>query len=193
MSLPLLDGLAEFALNERSPRVLAANLKDKENKFPEMVGSTIVSAGKVGAPKVGFVGIVGRSVAKLSQDTEARFDAEEKVLPAALSELQKQGAELLVLLYQGSQEEAASCAKQFPQFQVILCLSKDEEPSGRPDQVGNSLVIAVGHKGRYVGVVGAYGGKTPGPPFQLRYELVALCPDCETPEGKDNKNPIPAP
>src|SRR5438552_3762297 len=64
MSLPLLDGLAEFALNERSPRVLAANLKDKENKFPEMVGSTIVSAGKEGTPRVGFAGIVGPSVAK---------------------------------------------------------------------------------------------------------------------------------
>ena len=131
-------------------------------------------------------------MAKLSQDADARFDAEEKVLPGALAELKKQGAELLVLLYQGSLEEAKACAKQFPQFQVVLCLNKDEEPSGRPDQVGNSLVIGVGHKGRYVGVVGAYGGKAPGQPFQLRYELVPLGPEYETPEGKDKDNPIHA-
>jgi hypothetical protein len=191
MSTPLIEYLAEFSLNERSPRVLSANLKDKESKFPEMVGSTIVSAAKEGTPKVGFAGVVGPSVAKLSQDPDARFEAEGKVLPGALAELKKQGAQLLVLLYQGSQEEAKACAKQFPQFQIILCLNKEEEPSGRPDQVGNSLVIAVGHKGRYVGVVGAYGGNA-GQPFQLRYELVAIGPEFETPEGQDKDNPIHA-
>ena len=80
-SLPLLQALGEYALNERSPRVLSANLKDKEKNFPEMVGSTIVTAGKDGAPRVGFVGIVGPSVAKRSQDPDARFDSEDKVLP----------------------------------------------------------------------------------------------------------------
>lgn len=191
-ALPLLGGLAEFALNERSPRVVAANLRDKEKDFAEMVGATIVSAAKAGTPEVGFVGIVGPSVAKLSQDPEARFDAEEKVLPGALAELQKQGAQLRVLLYQGSQEEAKACAQRFPQFQLILCLTKEEEPSGRPEQVGTSLIIGVGHKGRYVGVVGAFGGKAPNQPFQLRYELVALGPEYETPEGKDKDNPIHA-
>src|SRR5438132_9526851 len=101
MALPLFTALGEYALNEPSPRVLGANLKDKDNKFPQMVGSSIVSAGQESAPKVGFVGIVGPSVAKLSQDPDARFDAEEKVLPGALQELQKQSAELRVLLYQG--------------------------------------------------------------------------------------------
>src|SRR5207248_7609990 len=111
---------------------------------------------------------------------------------AALAELQKENAELIVLLYQGSLEEAKACATRFPQFQVILCLDKAEEPSGRPDQVGNTLVIAVGHKGRYAGVVGAFRGKAAGQPFELRYELVALDPEYETPPGKDKDNPIHA-
>ena len=189
MALPLFSALGEFALNERSPRVLSANLKEKETKFPEMVASTTVSAG---SPKVGFVGVVGPSVAKVSQDPDARFDPAEKVLPSALVELQKQGAEFQVLLYQGSLEEAKACAKQFPQFQVILYLSKEEEPSGQPDQVGGTMIISVGQKGRYVGVVGVYGGKPRAQQFQLRYELVALGPDYETPAGKDQENPIHA-
>jgi hypothetical protein len=192
MNLGLFQVLGEFALSERKPRVLSANLKDKENKFPEMVGSTIVSAGNGGTPKVGFAGVVGLSVAKLSQDPDARFDPEEKVLPAALAELEKQGAQIRVLLYQGSVEEASACAKQFPQFQIILCLSRDEEASGRPDQVGGTMIVRVGHKGRYVGVVGVYGGKTRGQPIELRYELVAIDPEFETPPGKDKDNPIHA-
>jgi hypothetical protein len=192
MALPLFSALGEYALNERSPRVLSANLKDKENKFPDMVGTTIVTAGKDRTPRVGFVGIVGPSVAKLSQDPDAHFDAEEKVLPGALAELQKQGAELLVLLYQGSAEEATACAKRFPQFQVILRLNKEEEPAGQPDRVGNSMILGVGHKGRYVGVVGAYRSPAPNQSFELRYQLVALEPEFETPEGKDKENPIHA-
>src|SRR5262249_6941105 len=73
-----------------------------------------------------------------------------------------------------------------------LCLREDEQPSGRPDQVGESTVISLGHKGRYVGVVGVYGGKPGGQAPQLRYELVALDPEYETPEGKDKDNPIHA-
>jgi Cytochrome c554 and c-prime len=48
------------------------------------------------------------------------------------------------------------------------------------------------HKGRYVGIVGVYGGKPRGRPIQLRYELVALEPEYETPAGKDAENPIHA-
>jgi hypothetical protein len=184
--------LGEFALNERSPRVLAANLKDKDAKFPEMVASTIVGGGNDSPLKVGFVGIVAPSVAKVSQDPDARFDPEGQVLPPALADLQKQGADIQVLLYQGSVDEAKACAKQFPQFQVILCLSKEEEPSGQPEQVGGTMIVSVGHKGRYVGIVGVYGGKPRGQPVQLRYELVALDPEYETPAGKDAENPIHA-
>jgi hypothetical protein len=192
MNLGLFQALGEFALNERSPRVLSANLKDKETKFPEMVGATIVSADKNGGPKVGFTAVVGSSVAKLSRDPDTRFDPEDKVVPAALAELDKQGADIRVLLYQGSAEEAKACAKQFPQFQIILCLSREEEPSGRPDQVGGTLIVSVGEKGRYVGIVGLYGGKTKGQSPQLRYELVAIDPEFETPPGKDKDNPIHA-
>lgn len=192
MGLQLFSALGEFALNERSPRVVSANLKDKESKFPEMVGSTIVSAGKGNTATVGFAGIVGPTVAKLSQDPDARFEPQEKQLPAVLADLEKQGADIRVLLYQGSAEEAKGLAKQFPQFHIILCLREEEEPSGRPDQEGQTMIISVGHKGRYVGVVGVYGGKPRGQPLRFRYELVALDPKYETPEGKDKDNPIHA-
>src|SRR5262249_24335439 len=67
---------------------------------------------------------------------------------------------------------------------------KEDEPSGRPDRVGNTTIFAVGHKGRYVGVVGVNRTGRAGQPFELRYELVALTEAYETPEGKSATNPV---
>ena len=63
---------------------------------------------------------------------------------------------------------------------------------GAPVRGMRTMIVSVGHKGRYVGIVGVYGGKARGQPVQLRYELVALDPEYETPPGKDAENPIHA-
>jgi hypothetical protein len=52
------------------------------------------------------------------------------------------------------------------------------------------MIIAVGHKGRYVGVVGAYRTGRAERPFDLRYQLAALGEEYETPEGKEKTNPV---
>jgi hypothetical protein len=147
-------------------------------------------------PKVAVAGVVGPSTATKVQekvrDPDVQFDPPERVLPAVLQELQAHQPELLVLLYQGTLAEAKACAAKFPRFHVVLCQTREPEPSGRPERVGNTLVIGVGHKGKYVGVVGANRTGRPGQPFEMRYELVCLVEDYETPEGEDGKNPIHA-
>ncbi len=194
MLMPLFNALGEYALNNPSPRVLAANLVDKENKFPGMVESTMVRDGQAGVPKVGLVSAVGPSVAQKSQDPDVRFVDAKIVLPAAVRELQGKKAELLVLLYQGTVKEAMDCAGSFPQIHVILCLSESEDPSERADKAQNSntMIVSVGHKGKYVGVVGAFRTKNPQQPFDLQYQLVAMDPEYETPQGRDQDNPIHA-
>lgn len=193
MAMPLFQALGEYALNNPSPRVVAANLIDKENKFPQMVASWEVRGGGDGVPAVGFVGVVAPSVAQTAQqDPDVRFDAPEKALPGVLQQMAGRKPDLLVLLFQGTVEEARACARQVPNFHVLLCLSKDEEPSARTERVGNTMIVSVGHKGRYVGVVGANRTGNPTQPFELRYELVALDPEYETAKGKDADNPIHA-
>jgi hypothetical protein len=192
-SLPLFDALGNYALNSPKPRVLMANLQKRQD-FP---GAEVFEVRQVaGSPiRVGFVGIVGPTVAQAmtKQDSTVKFDPEGKVLPDVLRAMQAKGnPELLVLLYQGYDDEAKKIAQQFPQFQIVLHAIQEEEPPGQPQQVGNTMVVSVGHKGRYVGVVGVTRSNNAGNPFKLRYQLVPLDPEFETPEGQDAQNPIHA-
>jgi hypothetical protein len=193
MVLPFFQAMGEFALNHPSPpHVLAANLKEKDNVFRDQNAyrSWDIAGGKAGVPKVGLVSVIGESVAKKVQDDDLSFEKVEKVLPGVLRELQQQKPELLVLLYQGSLDEAKTCAGKFPHFHVILCLSTEPDASSVPEQVGNTWIISVGHKGRRIGVVGVSRTKDPQRPLELRYEYVALGPEYETPEGQDKHNPL---
>src|SRR5205823_2452520 len=125
-------------------------------------------AGKPKAPRVGVIGLVGQSVKETVKDPDVKFDdSNSRVLNKALGELHDK-ADLVVLLYQGTVPEAKACADfcartrkanaKLAPVHVILCLSKspDDTPPGIPEKAGDSLVITVGYKGRYVGVVGAF-------------------------------------
>jgi hypothetical protein len=189
MAMPLIDALSEYALNNPSPPVLSFNLLKREENFPQMLHTWAVAATPNG-PRVGAVAVVSPSVAKDVRDATVKFDALEQALPAALTELQKQNVDLRVLLFQGSFEEAQKIAAKFPQFPVILCVSAEDEPPEKADRVGNTMIVRVGHKGRCVGVVGAFRTQRPDNPFELHYQMVQLGPEYETPAGEDEKNPI---
>jgi hypothetical protein len=188
MAMPLLEALGEFALNNPSPRVLAANLLKKEDNFPGMVASWVVAADR--GPRVGVVGVVGPSVAREVKDDSVKFADVEGTLADVLRQLAAQKPELLVLLFQGSDVEAQACARKFPQFQVILSLTEEEQPPSRPTPVGGTLVVRVGHKGQHVGAVGVYRTGKPDKPFDLYYDLIALGPEWKTPEDKVAGHPI---
>lgn len=195
MELPLLDALAHFALEHPSPRMLAANLLNKNVNFPSanggsMVGSWEIAGGQNGVPKVGVTCIVGPSVAMLVKDPAVQFEATERVLPEVLKGLQGQNPDVLVLLYQGSVKEAKACAERFPQFPIVLCLSPEPEPPEKPEVVNNTLVIRVGEKGRNVGVVGAFRTGRPAQPFEFHYQLCQLGPEYKTQAGKEDSNPV---
>lgn len=188
MAMPLFEALAGHALNDKSPRVLAYNLQNKADKFVEMVGGTKCTEGA--GPKVGIVGMVGPSVAGNVRDPDVKFDPVPQQLPKALKELEAQKAEVFVLLYQGTNDEAKACAQTFPRLQVILTVSPEDEPPEKPILVGKTLIINVGHKGRYVGLVGVYKNPKADAPFALHYQLVRLGPEYETPAGQEKDNPI---
>ncbi len=187
--LPLIDGLAMFALNnEGPPRVLAANLQNRDN-FPG--AEALAFAGGInGVPKVGVTAVVGPTVAQAAGPFRVGFDPVNQSLAPILKEFQKEQAEFHILLFQGSEAEAKACAKDFPQFQVVLCLTEEEEPPEKPDLVGGTRVIGVGHKGRYVGLVGLFRTGRPNQPFDMYYQLMKLKPEYETPKGKDADNPV---
>lgn len=204
---PLFGTLGEWALNEDKPRVVVANLLDASKNFPEQTRSWELAKIAGTDLTLGVAGLVGPTVAEKIKDPLVRFGGSKAALDAVLKEMDDKKVEFRVLLYQGSQTkssdvkkgfaaEAVECAKAFPQFHVILCLSEEDEPSSEPVWVPNAaaghktLVAALGHKGKYVGVVGVNRTGKADAPFELRYQLVELSETFLTPKDKENAHPI---
>ena len=200
IGLPLFHTLGEYALQYPRPRVLAANLINKNDDFPgdtkdyadhkpSLVGDWQLEA--QGGLKVGIIGLVGPSVARQTHNQSVKFADNNSILPAVLKDLNTNGKpDVRVLLYQGTMDEGKACAQKYPDFQVILCLSEEDEPSAEPKRVGNTFVIGVGHKGKYVGVVGVNRPAKADQPFDLRYQLMALDPEFETPANQVQNHPV---
>jgi hypothetical protein len=205
MSVPFFDAMCETC-NHPTPKIICANLiRTGEGaifmpgpKQPFQAGvfdSELVKAGPKG-PAVAVIAIAGKELEGKVNDPQVKFDPNTPaVLTKQLIQAKKNGAELFVVLYQGSVGMAkicaAECAKaraknpELPQVDVILCLGTDPLPPGLPEMVGNTAVINVGHKGQHVGVVGAYRTGNPQQPFKLSYQLVRLDPELATPRGKE--------
>ena len=52
------------------------------------------------------------------------------------------------------------------------------------------MLVSLGHKGKYVGVVGVFKTGKAGQPFELKYQLVEMGEEFMTPEGKEAAQPI---
>lgn len=165
-----------------------------------MVG--LVEVADVGTTPVGVAGVVGPSVQKevaaLGPKALVGFTPEKDALAAAVKELAAHAKKprLNVLLYQGTLDEAKAVAKDWPQFSVVVCLSPDAAPPEKLETVAaadgrKTLIVQVGHKGRYVGVVGAFKRADGG--FDLKFELVPLGEEYVTPGDEDaarKANPV---
>jgi 2',3'-cyclic-nucleotide 2'-phosphodiesterase (5'-nucleotidase family) len=216
-SFPLIDALSRFTLQfpDVQPRVLIANLKERNTHFPldakrSLIGTWEMTGGSGGRPKIAVVGLIGPSVEEaLKKDPTMRFNDNGTIIPQVLTEIQRQTPDLRVLLYQGTLAEATHAATklpallaqrgyQGPMFDVIVCLSAEEEPSALPAKVPqgpgpnapSTLVLSVGHKGRYVGVLGAFKSTRPGQAFEFKYQLAALGEEYDTPDDRVAQHPI---
>jgi len=121
--------------------------------------------------KVGVTAVFGPSLQDRFISNDIRVDPPENVLPAVIDELKQQAPDLLVLLSHGSLEESRGLAEAYPEFDLILTAGGPEDPDEEPELVGKTMLLQVGHKGKYVGVVGFYPDATEN---RLRFELVDL-------------------
>lgn len=131
----------------------------------------LIEAGDV---KIGVTAVVGPSIANEVvpagvQSGVAIRDA-QTALNDVLPKLQAESPELLILLSHGSMDEARALAKNNPQFHAVLAAGGPEEPASLPEQIGDTLVLFTGHKGKHVGLLGYYPNATP----RLKWELVNL-------------------
>ena len=196
---------APFTLCGNVGSMIGGRLTRRAEAFPgpgdrPMVGLTAVA--EVGTTSVGITGVVGPSITKeveaLGRKTLVGFTSPADTLKAAVKELGADPKEpqLNILLFQGTLEEAKQIPGEFPQFQAIVCLSTESEPPTSPTTVAaaagkKTLIIQVGWKGRYVGVLGAFKRADGG--FDLKYQRVALGEEFVTPGDEDaarKTNPV---
>lgn len=203
-SLPLFNALAEYSLNEPIPRVVASNLLDKEREFPDQVAAWQKVEVKGSNIKLGVTGVVSPSVAEKIKDARVKFGPSQVALDASLKEMEQSSIDLKVLLYQGilnrspkgqPATDALKCAQSYPQFQVVMCLSEEDEPASNPVTIehpdkNQTLIIRMGTKGKYVGVLGVYKTGKPEQPFQFRYTIAQMSEDFMTPAFAKKNHPI---
>lgn len=198
-NLPLLDGLTQFTLQhpEAKPRILAANLKDRDLNFPSgdgrgsMIGDVVIIAEEGNRPKVGVLALVGPTVQEKIADPMHKFAENNKtVINSALTAFTKADVALRVLLYQGEPQEAEALAKAIPDFHLIVCKCPTEEPPMLPVIIEKTMIVMIGHKGRHVGIVGVFRNPENPKRFELHWEKVALTDTYETPDAMVATHPM---
>lgn len=82
----------------------------------------------------------------------------EPALEKVLQQLDEELVDFRILLSHSHPDESRKLATTFPQFDVIV-LSQgfgDPDPGAPLETIGKTLVLQVGHKGKYAGVLGLY-------------------------------------
>lgn len=215
--LGLLSALSEYSLQPGNeyPRVLAANIQNKETEFPAAKGGStlhdfdmIETKSKI---NLGVVGIVGDPIINEVKTIDKNISFapnSAKVLTDTVLTMMKgpKKPNVAVLLYNGPHEIpdpkkpegppiklAERAARAFPQFRVVACLTAESEPPADAEIITdkdnpklNTLLVRIGHKGQYVGVIGVFRDGKGG--VDLKYQRVTMSPQFETPEGKEKEN-----
>jgi hypothetical protein len=135
---------------------------------------------------VGYVGIVAPSVAEAGKKVDAglTIDPIEPALANALKQVQEKKPDLLVLVFQGTRDEALPFVSKYPQFRLILTRDDADEPSALPQMVADTMLVSIGHKGKNVGLVSVR--RTEAEKLALKYQLVTLTEHFELPDAQTN-------
>lgn len=154
------------------PAFLCANITLFHS--PELgvpVPSKILDAG---GKKVGLTAVFGTQLIK--EIGTVNGDEIQIVEPAAplrkiLAGFEQKSVDIRVLMSHATLSESRDLAKQFPQFDLILCTGPTEDPvSNYHENIGETALVMCGHKGKYTAIVGWY----PDAEEPLRTELVKL-------------------
>ncbi len=212
--VPLLEA-ATFLLNFKTPfGVLAANIANKGDVYPtiDSPNPSVFEDFRIVEPKsarikVGVTGTLGQSAIDeivkknpsldpKNPNAEARFANNGKVIPDILSKMKEKSPEIRVLLYQGTHDEAERLAQAIDDFDIIVFNTDQSDPPSQSDRAKaapgkkepKAQLVTVGHKGRWVGVMGVF--RNADKSFDLQWEVVRLNPDFKSPAANRANHPI---
>lgn len=129
----------------------------------------------LGGVKLAVTTVIGNSVRETVFPKGAKVDVSttdaNDALKAVMPELKKLKADFNVLLSFSKLEESRAIAKAHPEFDLILSAGGTEDPDGQAEQLGNTMLVTVGKKGKHTGVVGLYPDQ---PSKKLAFKLITL-------------------
>ena len=117
MALPTLNGLSKYSLQKGNeyPRVVAANVANKDG-FPDAKGGSMIGEAEVitakSGLKVGVVGLVGGEVVTKNVDKSVNFAPPGDAVKGVLADWKKAGTNVNVMLYQGPLDWKDAAGKQ---------------------------------------------------------------------------------
>jgi Cytochrome c554 and c-prime len=171
----LLTQRLQTAQNQDGPSFVNANVEFTLFKDPGARVAEIAKVVTVNGHRIGVTAIFGKTlVAALfgdAGDPQIKVNDPAKSLPAAIAELKRQKAEVLVLLSHAERSESVELARKFPDFQIVATARGPEDGEDTAERFGSTLLVSVGQKGKHVAVVGYYPDDKARP---FRYELVDL-------------------
>lgn len=196
----LLNALvATSNIDLKRPIPLALNLDKASQKGETYFDLNVRQYVVVDTPKtkVGITSVIGPTVASL--DPAVKFNNNGQIIPPALVALKKDKSEFVLMLYQGNAKEARLCAqfcenvaKKDPtaaRVHLMIHAAEEEEPPGAMDDKEGSIHLQpMGHKGRYVGIVGVWRNGKGG--FDTKYQLVPMGEEWITPNAKIAGHPV---
>jgi len=167
-------GLFDNNLEGRRTKIVVANVKPEKINEKMFQTSIVVTAGPV---KLGITAVIDpESLQKLADPDKdvllPSIKRPDEVLPGVLAELDPK-SDYQVLMVQGSPALARRLALAYPAFDVVVATSEAADPfNHEPDLLngGKTMLVSIGKKGKYVGVVAFY----PNEPDRMRYQLVTL-------------------
>lgn len=127
---------------------------------------------EVGGVKVGITAVVGSDELKLIPAGAVIKEPPLDGLAVAWPKLKAEKCDVYVLLAHASLGESKIIATKFPEFDIVVSAGGKGEPTLEPEKIPGSkgVLLQVGTKGMYVGVVGLFDGPSP----KLRYQRVPL-------------------
>ncbi len=172
LKLGTLEVLGQYLNLGDAPRILGANVKPTAGFEQTIVPSRIAVAGD---KKIGITAVLAPESLETINDPTLKdlltvtspSDALKTVAPELAS-----SSDWQVLMVQGPPDLAVKLAAEFPIFDVVVASSVYEDPKADADVAngGKTLIVNVGKKGKYNGIVGFFAGKDAAP----RYHKITL-------------------
>jgi Cytochrome c554 and c-prime len=166
-------GLFLNSLGDKT-KIVVANVPAPAGYESMFQSSMVVPAGPV---KVGVTAVIDPKALETLNDPDKgqlteKLKRPSDVLPGVLAELESK-SDYQVLMVQGPPALAKSLAEAYPGFDIVVATSEYLDPLKHDPEMlngGKTMLVTVGHKGKYVGVFGF----NPSESERLRYYLVTL-------------------